>query len=1549
MRRGGRWTVRQHVVVTMARASYALEDASRWLLPLGLAVAFFWFMTSVAFADPSPTGRTPKIFWTPERQALWNQMEAANHPWWQQIKSNANLSGTSNARYADLGQWATMAYQVTGDPTYAAKAYAQASTKLNGGKPDSSRNFTREHFIEFAWMYDWLYPGLTASQRQQWIDSLNYWSDLCLGNIPTVSWGTRLSDSDETTGHYFGMVLWDLASAGDNPRAGTFIPDAKLGGLTQTSTSRTNMRNAVADYVRRAAGGVWIESSKYNMGTLQLLLMGAEGVKTAVGSDQFPEVTALLKDVALAQMQEVTPDLREAFQWGDNEDPHSLNADRRTSLMNIVGGLLQNDASIAPYVRNFADRIGAAEEPEFRWMILGNPYVPSADFRGILANGHVAPGMGIELFHDGRQSNQSLFGSHMASRSTVDHEVHYLSNFDLYRGGEAVISHVIGYDANESEHHNSMLIAGLSNMQEARGPLAGEFGADYAYHVGSTGGNRYTNGYYNPPPRFLHEWTRSLLYLPSADAQHDTIVVFDRVNAEDPKSLVKLDRYSSSDLSRINGAPARKQWILHAPVTPTLTTGGFTWQTSGGQTVRVATLLPVNPTRTIYSDSGLNLSGTIRSSELRYQIRLAPQADQRWDTFLNVIQAYSGSPSLTNALVSSTNGAAQGALIRRPNHPDVLALFDAAQGPDLPASKVVSSYLQVDSTLLDRLNTNRLFSSGYTVTWSAAASSTTVFLADLDPATQWFAAVDGQPEAALAVSPQGLARRTVSGAGSHTLQLRAAGQVTDTTPPTIANVQITNVSSTAATLTWTTNEPATGQAEYGVTASYGQLSSPTTSLATSQSLTLTGLLPATLYHVRVHAADAAGNQATSADLTLTTATAGTASFQEVNGTVSIETEAYDAKIPRNGQDWVFETSTAGFSGQGYLRALPNLGANINTGYVTTSPELIYNVQFNTPGTYYVWVHGQANSSSDDSVHVGLDGIGISTADRIGDFPPAWTWLRDTMDLVPASVTVATPGLHTVHIWMRQDGLGVDQLVLRLDPSATPPSGGTPPPVNQPPVLSAIGPQSVTAENPLTIALSGTDPDGDALTFSALGLPSGAVLNGATFTWTPARNQVGPVTVTFGVSDGSLSDTEAVVITVLQPANASPVLNSIGAKSVMEGSRLLFSISASDPDGDPLTLTATGLPAGAVLTNGVFDWTTTMGQAGAYTVTFTVSDGSLSDSETVPVTVTHLNQPPVLTAINPQTVAEGQALTLALVATDPDGSALTFSASGLPAGAILNGSTLSWTPAFDQAGTYSVTFTVSDGALSASQTATLTVTNVNRAPAAEAGPVQTVNAGSVVTLDGTGSTDPDGDVLTYQFIQTAGPAITLHNPPPAQPTFTAPAVTAPTTLTFSLTVSDGTTSAQDTVTITVQPVVAGPVLLNPITTTGRVLSTGSVAIGGKVYLDRTYTFASVPAAYLGLTNLLTANDEKFVNTNPYLTFTLTVPSTVYAAFDARSTKLPSWLDKPSWVKTGEQVKTTDTTFWLYKRTFPAGPVVLGSNNMWPQRGAQSHYFLFVAPQ
>src|SRR5207302_3345572 len=110
------------------------------------------------------------------------------------------------------------------------------------------------------------------------------------------------------------------------------------------------------------------------------------------------------------------------------------------------------------------------------------------------------------------------------------------------------------------------------------------------------------------------------------------------------------------------------------------------------------------------------------------------------------------------------------------------------------------------------------------------------------------------------------------------------------------------------------------------------------------------------------------------------------------------------------------------------------------------------------------------------------------------------------------------------------------------------------------------------------------------------------------------------------------------------------------KSGSEGSLLTFTVAATDADGDALTYSASGLPAGASFdpASKTFSWTPGFDQAGPYSVIFTASDGTLTASETVVITIANTNRAPVLAPIGSKSGSEGSLLTFTVAATDADG-------------------------------------------------------------------------------------------------------------------------------------------------------------------------------------------------------------------------------------------------------------------------------------------------------
>ncbi|MGE5308017.1 MAG: putative Ig domain-containing protein [Deltaproteobacteria bacterium] len=306
--------------------------------------------------------------------------------------------------------------------------------------------------------------------------------------------------------------------------------------------------------------------------------------------------------------------------------------------------------------------------------------------------------------------------------------------------------------------------------------------------------------------------------------------------------------------------------------------------------------------------------------------------------------------------------------------------------------------------------------------------------------------------------------------------------------------------------------------------------------------------------------------------------------------------------------------------------------------------------------------------------------------------------------------------------------------------------------NHAPVFLSAGNKTVAEASTLTFTLSASDADGDTLTYSGSGMPTGATLTGASFAWTPAYTQAGSYPVVFTVSDGrGGTNTQTVTITVSN-VDRPPVLSALSAQSGAENSVISFRLSATDPDNDTLTYSSSNLPQGAALdaSTGQFSWLPSFGQAGTYTVNFTVSDGSLTDSKSASITVSGTDRPPVFQSIADQTVNENSPLSFTVSATDPDSDPVTMSAGTLPKGASFNASTgsFTWTPDYTQAGTYTVIFTASDGkGGTATKSVKITVANVNRAPVLTSPGDRTIAENALLGFTVTAA-DPDGDTLSY---------------------------------------------------------------------------------------------------------------------------------------------------------------------------------------------------------
>jgi hypothetical protein len=385
----------------------------------------------------------------------------------------------------------------------------------------------------------------------------------------------------------------------------------------------------------------------------------------------------------------------------------------------------------------------------------------------------------------------------------------------------------------------------------------------------------------------------------------------------------------------------------------------------------------------------------------------------------------------------------------------------------------------------------------------------------------------------------------------------------------------------------------------------------------------------------------------------------------------------------------------------------------------------------------------------------------------------------------------------------------------------------------PPVAVAGVSQSVVAGSVVTLDASASSADlGRTLTYAwtLIFKPAGssASLSSSTSAKpTFTADVAGTYVATVIVNDGRVNSSAAAVSITASTANAAPVANAGVAQNVVAGSVVTLDGSASsDANSDPLTYawTLSSKPAGsstALSSTSSAKPTFRADVPGTYIATVIVNDGKVnSAASTVAVTATVANAAPVANAGVAQSVVVGTAVTLnGSASSDANGDSLTYSwtLTSKPAGstASLTGAT-SALPTFtaDLAGTYVASLIVNDGKLSSTAAiVTVSAAMANVAPVANAGAAQNVLAGAYhVLLDGSASSDANGDQLTYKWTFVSVPADSSPSPFYSGQNTARPDILAnvPGTYVISLVVNDGkVNSAASTVTVTAYGIDAAP--------------------------------------------------------------------------------------------------------------------------------------------
>jgi hypothetical protein len=680
-----------------------------------LAVAAISCGARAATASEENYALNPKSLqaYMAERYEVGRRMQAVNDPWLTSVIAGADQGSKT---YDNHGQHATLAYLFTHQPKYVPMAADLMISRLNAKGPPAA-NFVRQQFTNFAFNFAILDSTglLTPARRAQLVDGLYRWSMYAQAiGTPKYVGGFRTADQDQTVGMYFGCLLTYLATRKYNPCAadclfstvvdgsgGERIP---IGGVRPTPGPSIRNRGPQRYMAKWSAGGIGPESFEYNYNTALLVINGVLEARILTGDDTiFPEFDAYLRQQALGFLHILNPDVinpavpaarnrPDGYAWGDDEwGPFFGNRSqlaKLTTLGALIAGALRDDpdtgVTINSFMADFVRYYGADG------YLKGGPPWPiglyhtdkplmlrigrkAPDWRTRLAPAHSAEGMGFTFYHTDwtRPDRSSFFMVHAPPRYGFDHEVPYFLDFGLYRRGDWAITHDVHYGADSRAHwhaaENTLTVAGFASMWR-RGLLASEVvPGRYAFVDAETHGPPFNPiGYYQPPPAFDRETRRALLYLPSE--QSDTIVDLSYIDAVDPRSLAKMDRYYPDHRAIMDGSPALKAWWLQMTSQPTISGDTASYTTAKGQLVRTTVLLPADRDVTAI-DKARSWAPTYKG---KYAIVVSDRSKQPVTVFLNVLGVTDGgvAPVSARLLFRTDRHAYVG--VRRPGEGETL-------------------------------------------------------------------------------------------------------------------------------------------------------------------------------------------------------------------------------------------------------------------------------------------------------------------------------------------------------------------------------------------------------------------------------------------------------------------------------------------------------------------------------------------------------------------------------------------------------------------------------------------------------------------------------------------------------------------------------------------------------------------------------------------------------------------------------------------------------------------------------------------------------------
>jgi len=389
-------------------------------------------------------------------------------------------------------------------------------------------------------------------------------------------------------------------------------------------------------------------------------------------------------------------------------------------------------------------------------------------------------------------------------------------------------------------------------------------------------------------------------------------------------------------------------------------------------------------------------------------------------------------------------------------------------------------------------------------------------------------------------------------------------------------------------------------------------------------------------------------------------------------------------------------------------------------------------------------------------------------------------------------------------------------------------------VNDAPFINSAANTHATEGVLYTYTAMASDVESDTLTWSLTQSPEGMTIdaNSGVISWTPA-NGVTSADITVQVADAEANATQSFTVTVGGVNDAPTITETTAAITTDEDTSGTVTLNATDIDGDTITWSVGSAAANGVATvsgtglSQVVSYAPNADFNGTDSFVVSITDGSLTDTITVNVTVNAVNDVPTITSAAVTTATEDEAYSYSATATDIDGDTLTWSLTTAPEGMTIdaNSGVISWTPA-NGVTSADVTLQVADAEANATQSFTVTVSGVNDAPTiteTTAAITTDEDTSGTVTLN---ATDIDGDTITWSVGSAAANGVaTVSGTGSSQAVSYAPNADFNGTDSFVVSITDGSLTDTITVNVTVNAVNDTPVFSSAASTT---------AIEGSLY-------------------------------------------------------------------------------------------------------------------